>query len=88
MLFYIGYLAVFAPPKTGCQWGVRKPESQRLGAACAELIDQGHYGVMVASRGETAVPVPLEEVAGKLKLVPTDHSWVETARRVGTCLGD
>ena len=38
--------------------------------------------------GEGAVPVPLEEVAGNRKLVPLDHPWIESARRVGTNLGD
>lgn len=60
----------------------------RLGSACADLINEEKFGVMVAARGDGTEPVPLEEVAGKLKLVPPDHSWVETARRVGTCLGD
>lgn len=59
----------------------------RLGTACADLIHQGEYGVMVAARGEHAVPVPLEHVAGNKKLVPPDHPWVESARRVGVCLG-
>jgi hypothetical protein len=44
--------------------------------------------VMVAARGDGTEPVPLEKVAGKRKVVPPDHQWVETARRVGTCLGD
>lgn len=60
----------------------------RLGTACADLIEQGEFGVMVAARGELAVPVPLREVAGSKKLVPVDHPWVESARRVGTSLGD
>ena len=60
----------------------------RLGTACADLIHQGRYGVMVAARGDGTEPVPLEEVAGKLKMVPLDHPWVKTARQVGTCLGD
>ncbi len=60
----------------------------RLGSACADLINEGKFGVMVAARGDDTEPVPLEQVAGKLKLVPPDHSWVESARRVGTCLGD
>lgn len=59
----------------------------RLGTACADLISRQQYGVMVASRGDEAVPVPLEEVAGNKKLVPPDHPWVESARRVGVCLG-
>ena len=60
----------------------------RLGTACAELVLEGVSGVMVAARGDGAEPVALEKVAGKLKTVPLDHPWVESARRVGTCLGD
>ncbi len=60
----------------------------RLGTACADLIEQGVYGVMVAAAGDSTATVPLEQVAGKLKYVPPDHHWVGTARRVGTCLGD
>jgi len=60
----------------------------RLGTACADLIAEGRFGVMVASRGEEAVPVPLEEVAGNKKLVPPDHPWVLSAKRVGTSFGD
>jgi ATP-dependent phosphofructokinase / diphosphate-dependent phosphofructokinase len=60
----------------------------RLGTACVDLIREGVHGVMVAARGEKTEPVPLEKVAGKLKTLPPDHPWVESARRVGTCLGD
>jgi 6-phosphofructokinase 1 len=60
----------------------------RLGTACAESIAAGVYGVMIAARGENATPVPLEKVAGKRKTVPLDHPWIESARKVGTCLGD
>lgn len=60
----------------------------RLGTACAELIHEGHFGVMVAARGDGIEPVPIEEVAGKRKLVPADHPWVQSARHVGTSFGD
>jgi 6-phosphofructokinase 1 len=60
----------------------------RLGTACAELINNGVYGVMVASRGETTAPVSLKKIVGKRKTVPLDHPWIESARRVGTNLGD
>ncbi len=60
----------------------------RLGAACAALIHEGVYGVMLAAHGDKAEPVALEEVVGKIKTVPLDHSWVESARRVGTSFGD
>jgi len=60
----------------------------RLGSACSDLIHENVFGVMVAARGEGSEPVPLEKVAGKRKTVPPEHPWVETARKVGTCLGD
>jgi 6-phosphofructokinase 1 len=60
----------------------------RLGTACADLINSEISGVMVAARGEGTEAMPLEDVAGRKKLVPRDHPWVESARRVGTNLGD
>jgi len=60
----------------------------RLGTACADLIAQGVSGVLVAARGDGVEPVPLAEVAGRRKTVPLDHPWIESARRIGTCLGD
>jgi 6-phosphofructokinase 1 len=60
----------------------------RLGSAAADLVAAGTFGVMVASRGDGTAAVPLEEVAGHRKTVPPDHTWIATARHVGTCLGD
>jgi 6-phosphofructokinase 1 len=60
----------------------------RLGTACAGLIEAERYGVMVAARGEGAEAVPLEKVAGKKKLIPPDHPWLDSARSVGTSFGD
>ncbi|MCP4400975.1 MAG: 6-phosphofructokinase, partial [bacterium] len=60
----------------------------RLGTACASLIHDGVFGVMVAARGEGTGTVPLEQVVGKRKMVPLDHPWLESARLVGTNLGD
>jgi 6-phosphofructokinase len=60
----------------------------RLGTACAQLIHEGKYGIMVAVRGDGTEPVPLELVAGKRKVVPPDHPWIASARQLGTCLGD
>jgi 6-phosphofructokinase 1 len=60
----------------------------RLGTACADLIQSGAGGVMVAARGDGTEAMPLEEVAGRKKLVPLDHPWIESARRVGSSLGD
>jgi len=60
----------------------------RLGTACAQFIHDDVYGVMVAIRGDSTEAVPLEQVVGKRKTVPLDHSWINSARFVGTCMGD
>lgn len=59
-----------------------------LGSAGADLVQAGEFGLMVASQGGRAVPVPLGEVAGNLKTVPLDDPWIAAARGVGTGLGD
>lgn len=60
----------------------------RLGTAAVQLIQDKRFGVMVAARGDDVKAVPIEEVAGRLKLVPESHSWITSARHVGTCFGD
>jgi 6-phosphofructokinase 1 len=60
----------------------------RLGTACADLIHEGRFGTMVAARGDSTEAVALEEVAGRRKPIPLDHPWLDSARRVGTNLGD
>ncbi len=62
--------------------------STRLGTAAAELVESGHYGVMAAVRADRIEPVSLQEVAGRKKLVPTDHPWIASARLVDTSFGD
>jgi 6-phosphofructokinase len=60
----------------------------QLGTKCAELIEQGTHGVMVAVRGPKCKAVPLKNVAGRRKSVPLDHPWIRSARLVGTSFGD
>jgi len=60
----------------------------RLGTAAADLIAKKHYGVLVASQGEGTKALQIEDCAGKVKTVPTDHPLVISARRVGTNFGD
>ena len=60
----------------------------RLGTACAALINQDHFGVMVATRGDGTEAVPLEAVVDRRKTVPLDHPWIQSARDIGVCLGD
>lgn len=62
--------------------------ASRLGAAAAEFIIREKYGVMMGIVNNKIVPVPLSEVAGKLKLVPVDCQMIENARQIGICFGD
>jgi 6-phosphofructokinase 1 len=60
----------------------------RFGTHAAEMLARGEYNRMVALRGAEVTSVPLEDVAGKTKLVPPDHPLIRAARRVGTNFGD
>lgn len=60
----------------------------RFGTAVARLIKNKQYGYMVALRNEKIVPVPLTEVAGKLKKVPVDCDIIESAKDLGISFGD
>ena len=62
--------------------------ASRFGTAAARLIKEENYGNMVALRQDKVVPVPLSEVAGKLKTVPPDCEQVQCARDLGISLGD
>lgn len=62
--------------------------STRLGAKAAELICNEQYGYMVGMINNRVVPVPLKEVAGKLKCVPLDNEVVAAARSIGVSFGD
>jgi 6-phosphofructokinase 1 len=60
----------------------------RLGAAAVRFIDEGKFGVLVAMHGNQVVPVPFDELVKARNHVPLDHPWIQTARSVGTALGD
>lgn len=62
--------------------------SSRFGAAAARLIRKKKFGYMVALQDGKMVPVPLKEVAGKLKTVPPDCEIVRSARDLGLSMGD
>lgn len=62
--------------------------SSRLGAAAARLIIKEKYGYMVGLKNGEIVPVPLAEVAGKLKMVDPDSSIIKEAKGLGICFGD
>ena len=82
-LTILGYLQRGGTPSAG-----DRLLATRLGTACADLINNGVFGVMVAARGDGAEPVPLKDIVGKRRTVPLDHYWIESARSVHTCFGD
>ncbi len=59
-----------------------------LGTTCVHLIDQGVHSMMVARQNGSIVTVPLDQVIDKHKQLPLDHTWITSARQVGTSLGD
>ncbi len=62
--------------------------ASRLGSKAGELILKGDYGYMVGYRNREIVKVPLDEVAGKLKMVDPDSSIVKEAKLLGISFGD
>ena len=62
--------------------------STRLGAAAAQLILKNEYGYMVGMVNGKTKKVPLEDVAGKLKMVSPDDSLIKEAKLIGLSFGD
>jgi 6-phosphofructokinase 1 len=59
-----------------------------FGAHAVELIAAGNFGRMVTFTGAQISSAPLSEATGKLRTVPLDGGFVQTARAMGVCLGD
>ena len=59
----------------------------RFGTTAAELVLRSKFGIMVGMQNNQVVPVPLKDVAGKLKLVPPDSPVIASARALGTSFG-
>ncbi len=62
--------------------------ASRLGSEAGKMILDGKYGFMVGYKNREIVRVPLEDVAGKLKMVDPDASIVKEAKLLGICFGD
>lgn len=62
--------------------------ASRLGAEAGRLILKGEYGFMVGYRNREIVKVPLEEVAGKLKMVDPNSTIIREAKMLGISFGD
>ena len=59
----------------------------RFGAAAVRALAAGQQDVMVALDGNDVRPVPLSQVAGRMRAVPLDGDTLATARELGICLG-
>jgi len=62
--------------------------STRLGAKAADLIINKKFGYMVALKRMEIVPVPLKDVAGKLKTVDPNSDIIHEAEMTGISFGD
>ena len=60
----------------------------RLGAEGARAIMEEDYGNMIAMVNGKIKRVPLEDVAGKLKMVDPDSQIIKQAKYVGISFGD
>lgn len=60
----------------------------RLGAAAGQLILEEQYGYMVAMVNGETQKVPLQEVAGRLKMVEPDSKMIQEAKHIGISFGD
>ena len=62
--------------------------ASRLGSESVKMILAGEYGFMVGYKHREIVKVPLEEVAGKLKMLDPNASIVREAKMMGISFGD
>ena len=62
-------------------------EGIQTGGHATELIANGQFGRMITLKGNEIASAPLEEIAGKLKLVTEDNDLVVQGRRMGICFG-
>ena len=62
--------------------------STRIGAGAAQAIIDGAYGIMIGVVNGKIKRVPLEECAGKLKMVSPKDQLVQAAKQIGISFGD
>lgn len=58
-----------------------------FGAYAAAMVSRKEFGKMVALQNNSLTAVPLEQVAGKNRLVPLDSPMIAAAHAVGTSFG-
>jgi len=58
-----------------------------MGTTAAKLLFEGRFGVMVAIRNGSYIPVPLEEIVGKKKYISLNDPLVKSAEKLHISLG-
>ncbi len=96
-------LAAQIQEKTGCEVRVTVPGhtqrggrpcpydrvlSTRLGAAAAMMIEKKKFGYLVGIHNNEITPVPLEDIAGKLKMVDPKGEVIKQIKSIGISFGD
>jgi len=59
----------------------------RVGVAAVDMVANDKYGQLVVLKNNEIDSIPIEDVAGKLRIVTPDHYLVKTAESLGICLG-
>jgi 6-phosphofructokinase 1 len=59
----------------------------RLGGHATELIAKGQFGRMVSLTDDQITSIPLEKVAGKIKVVSPDHDLIAQGKCMGISFG-
>ncbi|MEE1200697.1 MAG: ATP-dependent 6-phosphofructokinase [Christensenellales bacterium] len=62
--------------------------ASRLGSGAGKCILKGDFGYMIGYKNREIVKIPLEEVAGKLKMVDPNAGIVKEAKLLGISFGD
>ncbi len=62
--------------------------STRLGAAAGKMILDGDFGYLVGMKNNHIAKIPLEDVAGKLKMIQPDDEMIQEAKLMGISFGD
>jgi len=60
----------------------------RLGASAVNIISKGEFNRMVCLDHEQIKSIPVRDVAGKIRKVPTDGELIKIARNMGVSFGD
>jgi len=79
----LGYLL-----RGGVPSAMDRLRATQLGTLSVELIQKEKSGFMLGYHGNEIIKVPLRDIAGMHNPVPLNHSWITSAKKVGTCFGD